>query len=267
MKLVLEKLPYAKNGLDPIMSEDTIRYHRDKLAAGYVNRYNEGKGDAEFNEAGAFLHNIFFPQLKPPGGRNLPHGKCLELINEKYESFDSFKEEFQSAAMSVQGSGWVYMDSSGNIRTIKNHQIKPNIILLIDWWEHAWALDYQQDKKKYLENMWKVINWDIINDRLNVKKESGVMLRGLVVLANHLDKIGRNIEADFIDSLIKESKKKKKKKKKGEKRTPTNPKLWSRAKAAAKEKFDVYPSAYANGWAVQWYGKRGGGWRGPKPKK
>ena len=72
-------------------------------------------------------------------------------------------------------------------------------------------------------------------------------------------------EAEILDAIVKESKKKKKKKSK--ERTPTDPELWSRAKAAAKKKFEVYPSAYANGWAVQWYGKRGGGWRGPKPKK
>ena len=118
MDLVLEKLPYEKDELEPVMSADTIRYHRDNLAAGYVKRYNKGEGDAKFNEAGAFLHNIFFPQLKPPGGRNLPHGKCLELINDKYDSFDNFKEEFQKIAMSIQGSGWVYMDTSGNIKTI-----------------------------------------------------------------------------------------------------------------------------------------------------
>ena len=61
------------------------------------------------------------------------------------------------------------MARSGEIKTIKNHQIKMDIILLIDWWEHAWALDYQADKKKYLENQWKIINWDVINTRVDPK--------------------------------------------------------------------------------------------------
>ncbi len=65
----------------------------------------------------------------------------------------------------------------------------------------------------------------------------------------------------------KKKSKKKSKKSKSKKRKPTNPALWQRAIRAAKNKFDVYPSAYANGWAVQWYNKKGGGWRGPKPKK
>lgn len=165
-ELVLEKLPYAKDKLNPVMSQDTIDYHYGKLAAGYVKNYNAGKGDAKFNEAGAFLHNIFFPQLKEPSGGNKPAGASEELINRRYGSFDKFKEEFTKIAMSVQGSGWVYMSRSGDIKTIVNHQVKNDIALLIDWWEHAWALDYEHNKAKYLNNIWRVINWDIVNARL-----------------------------------------------------------------------------------------------------
>ena len=68
--------------------------------------------------------------------------------------------------MKIQGSGWIYLSNYGQIKTIKNHQIKQDIVLLIDWWEHAWALDYQHDKKKYLENQWKIINWEVINQRI-----------------------------------------------------------------------------------------------------
>jgi Fe-Mn family superoxide dismutase len=69
-------------------------------------------------------------------------------------------------AMKIQGSGWIYLSKNGEIRTIKNHQIKKDILLLIDWWEHAWALDYQSDKEKYINNLWKIINWDLINNRI-----------------------------------------------------------------------------------------------------
>ena len=71
--------------------------------------------------------------------------------------------------MGIQGSGWVYLAKNGEIKTIKNHQIKNDIILLIDWWEHAWALDYQSDKKKYLENQWKIINWNVISARVGLQ--------------------------------------------------------------------------------------------------
>ena len=165
-KLILEKLPYNKNELDPVMSADTINYHYENLAAGYVKRFNSKEGDAKFNEAGAFLHNIFFPQLMEPKSSNKPSGASEELINRKYKSFNNFKEEIAKVAMGIQGSGWVYMSRSGDIKTIVNHQIKSDIVLLIDWWEHAWALDYQSDKSKYLKNIWQIINWNTVNEKL-----------------------------------------------------------------------------------------------------
>ena len=159
------------------------------------------------------------------------------------------------------------MSTSGEIKTIPNHAIRKDIALLVDWWEHAWALDYQQDKSKYLDNIWKIINWDVVNDRINIKQSS--FYYEIKKLADTLDRKGMYSEADALDSILKISRKKKKKnsKKSKSKRTPTNPKLWSRAKSEAKKRFDVYPSAYANGWAAKWYKEKGGGWRGPKPKK
>lgn len=165
-QLVQEKLPYAKTDLAPVMSEATIDYHFGKLAAGYVKKYNAGEGDAKFNEAGAYLHNVFFPQLQPPKGGNKPAGASKELIDSKYGSFNEFKAAFEKIAMGIQGSGWVYMSKNGEIKTIVNHAVKKDIALLIDWWEHAWALDYAHDKAKYLDNIWRIINWEIVNRRL-----------------------------------------------------------------------------------------------------
>lgn len=64
------------------------------------------------------------------------------------------------------------MDKNGSIMTIANHKIVYNIALLIDWWEHSWALDYKWDKEKYLDNMWKIINWNCISDRIIIKNKS-----------------------------------------------------------------------------------------------
>jgi Fe-Mn family superoxide dismutase len=168
--LVLEKLPYNRNDLNPVMSESTIDYHYGKLAKGYVDRYNKGEGDPEFNQAGAFLHNIFFPQLKEPAGANRPTGISNEFIDQHFGGIDKLKEEVEKIAMGIQGSGWVYVARNGKIKTITNHAIRQDIVLLIDWWEHAWALDYQADKQKYLKNIWRIINWSVINDRLNLEK-------------------------------------------------------------------------------------------------
>jgi Fe-Mn family superoxide dismutase len=102
----------------------------------------------------------------PPKSGNKPNGISLSVINKKYGSFDKFKDELKQTAMKIQGSGWVYMAKNGEIKTITNHQIKTDIALLIDWWEHAWAKDYGANKSKYLENIWKIINWDKVNARM-----------------------------------------------------------------------------------------------------
>jgi Fe-Mn family superoxide dismutase len=160
------KLPYGKKDLYPAKSEDTINYHYGTLYKGYVDRFNKGEGDPEFNEAGAFLHDLYFTQLQEYNTTNRPDGASLALINRKFKDFDAFKEELETEAMKIQGSGWIYLSRSGEIKTIKNHAIKKDIALLIDWWEHAWALDYQADKAKYLKNFWRIINWEVINRRI-----------------------------------------------------------------------------------------------------
>ena len=109
MKLSLEKVNYDYDDLSPSMSRETLEYHRDNLANSYVKRFNNGEGDSSFNEAGAFLHNIFFPQFSAPKRSNKPFGVSQEIINKKFESFEKFKEEFSKKAMSIQGSGWIYI--------------------------------------------------------------------------------------------------------------------------------------------------------------
>lgn len=161
-----EKLPYATAALAPVFSEDTINYHYGKLARGYADRYNARQGDSDFNYAGNYLHNLFFPQLQPVKGNNKPTGACLELIEKKFKSFDKFQEEFAKVAMGIQGSGWVYLSRSGEIKTITNHAVRKDIALLVDWWEHAFQFDYGSNKEKYLKNIWRIINWDIVNQRL-----------------------------------------------------------------------------------------------------
>jgi len=167
-KLVLNKLSYSKEDLDPAISKQTMDYHYGKLAQSYVDRFNKGEGDDKFNRAGAFLHNILFAQYQAPKSRNDPVGAIADFIVKHYKSFDKFKEEFSKVAMGIQGSGWVYLARNGKIKTIANHEIKDDIVLLVDWWEHAWALDYQSDKKKYLENQWKIVNWNQISSILGL---------------------------------------------------------------------------------------------------
>lgn len=169
-KLVLEKLTYDKSDLEPVLSKENLDIHYGKLAKGYVDRFNNNKGDEDFNRAGALLHNVFFQQFKSTENNNKPFGSSLEFINKHFDNFNNFKEEIEKNAMSIQGSGWVYLAQNGKIRIIKNHEYYQDIILLIDWWEHAWFTDYGSDKQKYINNIWRVIDWAVINDRLNLKK-------------------------------------------------------------------------------------------------
>ena len=166
--LVQTKLPYAKDDLEPSMSEDSINYHYGKLYKAYVTRFNDGEGDPDFNEAGAFLHDLYFTQFQAPTSSNTPDGSAGEFITKHYKTFDNFKDKFQKEAMAVQGSGWVYLARDGKIKTIKNHEIKMDIVLLIDWWEHSFQFDYGSDKKRYLMNQWKIINWNVISSRVGL---------------------------------------------------------------------------------------------------
>jgi superoxide dismutase, Fe-Mn family len=165
-KLETTPLPYGERDLEPVMSRATIDYHYEHLAKGYAKRYNADEGNANFNRAGSFLHNKFFPQLRPPKGANRPRGVVLELIESNFKTYEDFKIAFKETAMKIQGSGWVYLSTAGTIKTIANHAVRTDICVLVDWWEHAWSLDYQSDKEKYLDNMWRIINWDVCNERL-----------------------------------------------------------------------------------------------------
>lgn len=165
-KLETTPLPYGEKELEPVMSRQTINYHYEHLARGYAQRFNRGEGNANFNRAGSFLHNKFFPQLKPPKGANRPRGAVLALIEEHYKTFEDFKNIFAEEAMKIQGSGWIYLSTSGAIKTIANHAVRTDICMLVDWWEHAWALDYQSDKEAYLRNLWRIIDWEVCNQRI-----------------------------------------------------------------------------------------------------
>jgi Fe-Mn family superoxide dismutase len=165
--LEILKLPYARSDLSPAVSEDTVNYHYGKLYKGYVDRYNSKDGDPEFNYAGAFLHFIYFSQFKEYGNSNPLSEKIKDFVDQHFEDVDDLKKQIETEAMAIQGSGWVYLSQSGKIKTIKNHATRSDILLLIDWWEHAWALDYQADKKEYLKNLWNIIDWAVIESRIS----------------------------------------------------------------------------------------------------
>lgn len=158
-------LPVKSSQLDPVLSEQSVKLHHDKLYKNYVTKSLAGEG--EFQTAGAVLHKLFFEQFTEPSRSNKPFDTSLELITKKFGDFSKFKTEFTEIALTLHGSGWVYMDTRGSIKTIQNHKIVDNVAVIIDLWEHAYILDYMADKEKYLSKIWEIINWDIVNLRID----------------------------------------------------------------------------------------------------
>jgi Fe-Mn family superoxide dismutase len=161
----INPLKFTRKDVDPVMSDDTIDLHYNKLAKGYAKRYNNNEGDKDFNYAGVFLHNIWFEQFREVRIINKPNGPIANFIIKHFGSYGEFQEQFESEALKIQGSGWIYLANNGTIKTIENHEVRDDILLLVDWWEHAWILDYGSDKKEYLKQLWKIIDWNRISTR------------------------------------------------------------------------------------------------------
>jgi Fe-Mn family superoxide dismutase len=112
--------------------------------------------------------------MRPPEENNKPGGKIADLINKNFGSFEAFKKEFGNAAKTVEGSGWAILvkDEENNLYVIQveKHNLmhiaefKP--LLVLDVWEHAYYLDYLNDRGKYVDSWWKVVNWDDVEKRL-----------------------------------------------------------------------------------------------------
>ena len=95
-------LNFKYTDVSPVLSKETLDLHYGKLAHGYAERYNKKQGDKNFNYAGAFLHNILFPQFREVSNNNKPNGPILSFINKHFSSYDSMKSAFEKEAMKLQ---------------------------------------------------------------------------------------------------------------------------------------------------------------------
>jgi len=167
-KLELEKLSYNADALAPVLSKENVDYHYKILSAGYVNRYNNGEGDIDFNYGGAKLHNLFWQQFKPAKESSTFDGPIAQTITANYGDLKGLTEKMVESAMTIQGSGWVYMTKTGTIKTTPNQSFKTDVFMPIDMWEHSFT-DYipaKDAKKKYIESVMKLMDWDKLNRRL-----------------------------------------------------------------------------------------------------
>lgn len=158
-------LPVKKDELAPVLSRTSVEIHYNVLYQRYIDKAIAGKDDS-FVLGGIELHAAFFEQLQKPKNGNKPKGESTVLIIENFGDFASFKEAFKEAALSIQGSGWVYLSKSGKIKTIKDHKPAKDIAMILDMWEHAYTVDYGGNKEKYVNNFWRIINWEVVDARL-----------------------------------------------------------------------------------------------------
>jgi Fe-Mn family superoxide dismutase len=199
---VLPKLPYDYNGLEPYISEQQLTIHHDKHHLTYVNAANAAftkleearKNKAEidvkamlkelsFNIGGHQLHSIFWPTMAPAGkgGGGEPTGKLAEAINDTFGSFAQFKAEFSKAAATTEGSGWAALAIDVKTKQLAIMQIEKHnvnvytgfyIVMVLDVWEHAYYLDYKNERPKFVEAFWNIVNWEQINKRFEEALES-----------------------------------------------------------------------------------------------
>lgn len=185
--IILPPLPFAYDSLEPFISTQTLTFHHDKHHASYVNNVNNLKKDTEFenktleeiimtskgglfnNAAQVYNHTFYWDCLTP--NETKPSNNLQNAIEKYFGSMDNFKKEFIASATSLFGSGWTWLvqknDGSLEIFNTSNadtpmlHDLKP--LMVCDVWEHAYYLDYQNARAKYIECFWEVVNWEFIS--------------------------------------------------------------------------------------------------------
>lgn len=190
MAFSLPELPYAANALEPVISENTINFHYGKHHQAYVTNVNNLVAGTEFenasleeiimkaeggifnNGAQVWNHTFYFMQFSPDGCQE-PKNELKAAIEAKFGSFDAFKEAFSKAAATLFGSGWAWLvvNAAGELEIVQTSNAgnplrdgkKP--LLTCDVWEHAYYLDKQNARPKYIEDFWKIVDWKVISER------------------------------------------------------------------------------------------------------
>lgn len=193
----LPELPYDKDALNPIITEETFDYHYGKHHAAYVNNLSNLVKDTElfdlsveeiiqkghkesdaalFNNAAQHWNHSFFWHCLSPNGGKVPEGKIGELIVRDFGNFTQFKEQFSTTAIKLFGAGWAWLaqDEKGKLEIIAMKDAHTPLlenkkpILTLDVWEHAYYIDYRNARPKFVEGFWEIVNWDFANKNLKI---------------------------------------------------------------------------------------------------
>jgi Fe-Mn family superoxide dismutase len=203
-KYVLPELSYDYGALEPNISGKIMELHHDKHHLAYVNGANSAldalaeardkndltmvnkfQKDLAFNLAGHVNHTVFWKNMSPEGG-DKPTGDLAAAIDEYFGSFDAFRAHFTASALGIQGSGWSILvwDILGQkliIEQLYDHQGNLSVgsipLLMLDMWEHAFYLDYQNVKPEYVKAFWNIVNWADVQARfLEASKNTSTLL-------------------------------------------------------------------------------------------
>ena len=192
----LPRLPYGYKDLEPQISEQQLTIHHQKQA--YVNGANvifakialaRGSGadldmkatlkDLSWQVAGHLLHSLFWTNLASAPLSEAPSGALAQAIDQEFGSPERFKKEFTQAAMLVEGSGWAALVFDAQTERLiimqiekHNNNVFPSfpILLVLDVFEHAYYLDYKNDRAKFIEAFWSIVNWGEANKRFEQVK-------------------------------------------------------------------------------------------------
>ena len=191
----LINLPYAPDGLEPVISARTLEFHHGKHLQAYVDNLNKlipgtefesmsleeivaKSTGAIFNNAGQILnHNLYFTQFRPavPELVEGPTGPLKARIESQWGTLEAFQKEFVAKGVGLFGSGWVWLqaDAAGTLSIGQYpgadnpvaHGLRP--LLTFDVWEHAYYLDYQNRRAAHLEALWAIVDWSVVEERYN----------------------------------------------------------------------------------------------------
>ncbi|MEJ2336797.1 MAG: superoxide dismutase [Gemmatimonadales bacterium] len=191
----LPDLPYAYDALEPYIDEQTMRLHHDIHHQGYVdgaNRALEKLAEAResedygaikaisrnfsFNLSGHVLHSIFWPNMAPEAETGDPSWSLEQRVKTDFGSLEGLKAQFSAAAKAVEGSGWAILawEPQGECLVVLQVEKHQNLgaqgvfpMLVLDVWEHAYYLRYQNKRGEYVDNWWRVVNWSDVSERLD----------------------------------------------------------------------------------------------------
>lgn len=193
----LPPLPYAYDALEPVIDQQTVTIHHDRHHAAYVaglNRAIAGLAearkagnfeniqslarDAAFHGSGHVLHSLYWVSMAPRAGGE-PKGELAKAIAADFGNFNTFREEMSAATTRVEASGWgvlVFDPFSRHLRVLQaeRHQdlsiwgVVP--LMVIDAWEHAYYLKYQNRRADYVRAFWDVVNWDGVEQRMQLAR-------------------------------------------------------------------------------------------------